>query len=124
MEPAELVFRDENRTLRIQARLAQTGNQRGASMLHLCSEVVHANPMLFMFNAPNQPGFHMNNVHVKLDIVFVDDSRRVTEIRRMVPGGGLTSPEHPSSYALGLLAGETENLGLVPGMQMDIGSPH
>jgi len=118
MQSAELVFRDGEHSLRLMVRLAETALQRGAGMQYLCLEAVRANPMLFVFEQPLRPVFHMENVLVELDIAFLDEGARVTEIVRMVPDGGLTTPRHNAAYALELLAGEAERLGLRPGMRM------
>ncbi|MEX0731290.1 MAG: DUF192 domain-containing protein [Aquisalimonadaceae bacterium] len=123
MRTAEMIFTTETEEIRFTGRLAQSPAQRAAGMQHLCREAIHDNPMLFVFDTSRRPGFHMNNVHEALDILFLDEDGHVNEIHRMVPGGDLTFPAHPARYALELLDGESARLGLAPGMRLRV-HPH
>ncbi|MCC5859589.1 MAG: DUF192 domain-containing protein [Ectothiorhodospiraceae bacterium] len=120
MDWGRVVFRspdgDTERSLRV--RLARDGNQRAAGMQRLCAEAVAANPMLFVFPRPQRPSFHMRNVHVPLDILFIREDGTVSEIHRMDPGDGLTTPSSRVRYALELPVGEAEALGLTVGDRM------
>lgn len=104
--------------LELIVRVAETSRQRAAGMQHLCEPSVRDNPMLFRFQQPVQHAFHMQNVQVPLDIFFLDESGMILSRQRMVPGEGLYRPDHSFRYALELLAGEAERLGLEEGMQL------
>lgn len=123
MRTADFIFLDGEGPITVTGRLAETPQQRAGGMQYLCEAVMRDNPMLFVFPAPTQPAFHMNNVHAPLDILFLDDRGRINEVHRMVPGGGLTVPEEPARYALEFYAGEYERLGLKVGMRLRV-RPH
>ncbi len=120
MDWGRVVFRSpdggEERSLRV--RLARDGDQRAAGMQQLCAEAVAANPMLFVFPRPQRPSFHMQNVHVALDILFIREDGTVSEIHRMDPGDRLTTPSSRVRYALELPVGEAKELGLTVGHRM------
>lgn len=123
MESVELVFTGsspEEAEVRLTAKLAESPKQRAAGMQHLCPEAIRGNPILFVFEETIEPGFHMNNVHVPLDILFLNETGRVLEIHSMVPNGGLTYPSQPVRYALELYSGESARLGMAPGMRLQI----
>ena len=102
----------------IAVRVASSRSQRQAGMQHLCPESIRLNPMLFVFDSPGRVGFHMDNVHAPLDIVFMDADGYVREIRRMTPGETVVRPLQPIAYALELLSGEVDRLGIETGMHM------
>lgn len=120
MERRTVQFLDaDGGAVELTVRLADDGRQRAAGMQHLCEGVVRDNPMLFRFQQPVQHAFHMQNVHVPLDILFLDDDGVIRSRQRMTPGRALYRPDHPFRYALELLAGEARRLGLERGMQLD-----
>ncbi|MCC5811929.1 MAG: DUF192 domain-containing protein [Ectothiorhodospiraceae bacterium] len=114
MARAELRIRDSEGRGRwtTSVRLAETTEQRAAGMQHLCPEVVRRNPILFVFPRAVRPQFHMSNVHVPLDILFLDQDRRVVEIAHMPLGPQLVGPSEPIRYALEMAEGEAEARGL------------
>lgn len=99
-------------------RLAASASQRSAGMQHLCPQAVAANPMLFLFERPLVPSFHMRNVHAELDIAFITPGWTVLEVHRMVPGPDLTTPSGPVRAAIEVAAGDAEQLGLIPGVRV------
>lgn len=103
----------------LRVRVAREFYQRAAGMQHLCADSVRDNPILFVFPAEGRPGFHMQNVHVELDLLFIDRDGRVVEHRRLGPGEGPVSPERPVTRVLELLAGEAERLGLSEGSRLE-----
>lgn len=121
MQQRDVTFRGPGDVeIDLRLRVAETAEQRAAGMQSLCERTVRDNPMLFVFNRPVQLAFHMQNVHVALDILFLDDDGVVRSMLRMTPGSDLYKPDHRFRYALELLAGEAERLGLRPGMQLDL----
>lgn len=121
MEQRTAQFRDgDGGVVQLAVRLAESSRQRGAGMQHLCEIAVRANPMLFRFGQPVQHAFHMQNVHVPLDILFLDADGVIRSQQTMMPGDSLYWADHPFLYALELLAGEAERLGLRQGMQLHL----
>jgi len=103
---------------KLSVRLAATPAQRSAGMQHLCPETVAGNPMLFLFDQPQFVGFHMNNVHVSLDIAFVGSDWRVSEVLRMERGGDGAWGSARMIAALELTAGDAARFGIVPGTSL------
>ncbi len=101
------------------ARVARTSAQRAAGMQHLCPQVVAENPMVFVFPRPSRPRFHMSNVFVALDILFLDEDRRIVEIAHMPVGPQLVGPSVPIHYALELVEGEAAARELRVGDRVD-----
>ncbi|MCK8515803.1 DUF192 domain-containing protein [Methylonatrum kenyense] len=119
MERRPVQFSSRNgEDVRFTVRIAANRRQRAAGMQHLCEQAVRDNPMLFRFPRPVQHAFHMQNVHVPLDILFIDRHGVIRSRQRMIPGEALYRPDHPFHYALEMLAGEAERLGLAEGMQL------
>ena len=102
----------------LDVRAARDAAQRAAGMQQLCAETVRENPMLFLFPQPQRPSFHMQNVHVPLDILFIREDGEIAEIHRMEPGPALISPDVRVQYALELAAGQAEALGLAVGQRV------
>jgi uncharacterized protein len=99
-------------------RLAATPAQRAAGMQHLCPETVAGNPMLFLFDQPQFVGFHMNNVHVSLDIAFIGPDWRVSEVVRMEQGGDGAWGSTRMVAALELTAGDAARRGIASGTRL------
>ncbi len=120
MQQRDVTFRGaDDVEIDLRLRIAETAEQRAAGMQFLCERSVRDNAMLFVFTRSVQHAFHMQNVHVALDILFLDEKGVVRSMLRMTPGSDLYKPDHRFRYALELLAGEAERLGLRPGMQLD-----
>lgn len=103
----------------VDVRVAATEEHRAAGMQHLCIDTVAENPILFLFDAPVRPAFHMRNVHVALDIVFIDEGRRVIDVARMQPGQrSLTRPPGLVIAALEMEAGAAASYGIEPGVHI------
>ncbi|SEO52280.1 DUF192 domain-containing protein [Aquisalimonas asiatica] len=119
MPTQTLVFGSEQEHT-IDARLAATESHRAAGMQHLCPDVIAGTPILFLFDEPVTPAFHMNNVHAALDIVFVDSDHRVIDVSRMEPGQrSLTRPPGPVIAALEMKAGAAAAYGIEPGVRVE-----
>ncbi|MDN3518535.1 DUF192 domain-containing protein [Aquisalimonas lutea] len=110
----------------LRVRVAATGADRAAGMQHLCAEAVDATAILFVFERPRRPHFHMNNVHAPLDIAFIAPDGRIVEVHRMTPDQEtLTSPGEPVAAALEVAAGRGAAYGLAAGavVEMPAGLP-
>lgn len=100
----------------LRVRVAATGADRAAGMQHLCAEAVEDTAILFVFERPRRPRFHMNNVHAPLDIAFIAPDGRIVEVHRMEPGQEtLTAPQQPVAGALEVAAGRGAAHDLEPG---------
>ena len=101
-------------------RIAATAEHRAAGMQYLCPDAIADNPILFVFDSPARPGFHMRNVHGGLDIIFIGTNRTITAIEQMVPEQPhLTRPGEPVVAALEMAAGEAEALDLAKGQNIE-----
>lgn len=106
----------------IDVRIAATDSHRAAGMQHLCKETIADNPILFLFDGPLRPSFHMNNVLAPLDIVFIDAGNRVVDVARMEPNqSALTRPAQPVVAALELAAGQSAAYRLEHGVRVEWG---
>ncbi len=76
---------DAGESLTFRARIADSGRERAAGFQHLCASVIERTPIVFLFEGPTRPAFHMRNVHAPLDIAFVGTEGRIAEIQRMQP---------------------------------------
>jgi uncharacterized membrane protein (UPF0127 family) len=77
--------------------------------------------MLFIFTPPEVQHFWMRNTYVPLDIIFIDDQKRIINICTMPP---LTDEkcksDRPAIYVLELEAGSAARYTLQPGQQVSI----
>jgi len=100
-------------TLRV--RVADDSAERAQGMQHLPSRVVRDEPIWFVFPTPRRTGWHMRNVRIALDIVYVDASGRVISIERMQPEGTGYGIDVPIAAALEVAAGQAKKLDIQPG---------
>lgn len=119
--PIELVTGD--RTLTVNARIADESLEMRAGFQHICPENYDRLFILFVYGQEVRGMFHMRNVKDALDIGFFDGKGRLIDVQQMQPypggaqSGPLTSPSGPFRFALearsgyfaehGLRAGET-----------------
>jgi uncharacterized membrane protein (UPF0127 family) len=102
----------------LRVRVADTPRTRAQGMQYLTPEQIRAHPIWFVFETPQYTGWHMNNVQLALDIVFVDRDGRVIGVQRMQPGQSGYGIDAPISAALELAAGQAERYGLAPGARI------
>ncbi len=81
----------DGRKVYAQAWIADEPEERYAGFQYLCPETVRRRPMWFEFGRPTRVGFHMRNVHEPLEVAFIGENGRITEILRM----DLRSPDAP-----------------------------
>jgi len=90
-------------------KVADDGRERSQGFQRICQEGIVAEPILFVFPRPFQPGFHMNNVVEPLDIAFIDSNGVIVDILRMdtyVLGSTKRPLYRPSKPALAALEAE------------------
>jgi len=98
--------RDDGRSYIMTAKLADNNATRAAGFQRVCESTIEAMPILFVFNQPSVPSFHMNNVVAPIDIAFIDSEGDLESIQAMNPYSTiqirkpLYSPKRPVLYAL------------------------
>ena len=105
----------------LDVRIAARPRHRRAGMQHLCPATVATTAILFLFDGPGRPGFHMRRVHAPLDIAFIGADGRVVSVHRMVVGmRGRVAPDDDVVAALEVAAGRDEALGLEEGVRLEL----
>lgn len=80
--------------------------------------------MLFIFDRPDIYPFWMRNTPLSLDIIYIDQDRRVVNVCTMPPETDRhCSPTRPALYVLELEAGSAKRYGIAPGMTVDFDLP-
>lgn len=67
--------------------------------------------MLFVFDEPGTPGFHMKDMHFSIDIIWLDRNRNVVDVTRSIAPDTYPktfSSRKPMQYALEVPAGFSE----------------
>lgn len=95
----------EPRTLpffEIETRLASNPQTRSAGFQFVCKEVIAAKPILFVFQRPTRPSFHMRNVVAPIDIAFIRSDGSIDSIHKMKPYtlGSKRNPVYSSKRAI------------------------
>ena len=68
-----------------QAKLADNDLTRSAGFQRVCRETIENTLILFLFDRPMRPSFHMHNVLAPIDIAFIKKSHEVESIQSMLP---------------------------------------
>ena len=86
--------------------------------------------MLFVFTEESILAFWMRDTLIPLDILFLDQDRRIVDILTMTPQPGVPTDELtvyrsalPAMYAVEVNSGTAAELGLAPGMVVDFRIP-
>ena len=72
MESRQIEVRSAGRILTLEARIADSNNERAAGYQWICGDDAKDSAVLFIFPAMIESAFHMRNVIVPLDIHFFD----------------------------------------------------
>lgn len=104
---------------RLAVRVAANGRARAQGMQHLPASVIRETPIWFEFEREQRTGWHMNNVVLALDIIYVDGDGRVIGRERMEPGGSGYGLDRPIAAALEVAAGQAERYGLERGATVE-----
>ena len=102
----------------LSVRIADEPAERAQGMQHLPARVVRDHPIWFVFERPQRTGWHMRNVRIALDIIYVDEAGTVISIERMEPEGSGYGINAPIAAALEVAAGQAERLGITPGSRI------
>lgn len=86
----------------IESRLANNPQTRAAGFQFVCKEVIAAKPILFVFQRPTRPSFHMRNVVAPIDIAFIRSDGSIDSIHQMKPYtlGSKRNPVYSSKRAI------------------------
>jgi uncharacterized membrane protein (UPF0127 family) len=77
--------------------------------------------MIFVFDNADKYGFWMKNTLIPLDILFLDESAKVVDIRTMQPHDeNSTIPVAPALFTIELNAGTAKNIGIATGDQIPL----
>lgn len=107
----------------LMVRVAATPETRGQGMQYLTPDVIREHPIWFVFDPPRFSGWHMHNVALPLDILFVDESGQVIGRQRMEPEQTGYGIDEPIAAALELAAGQADRYGLAPGARITLERP-
>ena len=102
----------------LSVRIADEPAERAQGMQHLPASIVRDHPIWFVFERPQRTGWHMRNVRIALDIIYVDEAGTVIGIERMEPEGSGYGINAPIAAALEVAAGQAERLGITPGARI------
>lgn len=106
------------RRVDLEVRVADSGRERSAGFQHVCPESAAEMSILFLFANRGVPRFHMQNVHMPLDIAFIDHAGVIRSVQTMHPyvigavERKLWSPPVPVSAALEVRAGLLGEIGV------------
>jgi uncharacterized protein len=80
--------------------------------------------MLFIFDQSDIQSFWMRNTYVPLDIIFINDQKRIINICTMPPlTDDKCTSDHPAPYVLELEAGSAKRYNLQPGRTVTMNTP-
>jgi uncharacterized membrane protein (UPF0127 family) len=77
--------------------------------------------MLFVFTTPGNYGFWMKNMRYNLDIIWLNNNKKVSYIAQNLSPKSYPSiyfPNLPSKYVIELNAGTVKRLNITPGEQI------
>ena len=83
MPVGEVTIHDGEKTLTRKSRIAANAQFRAQGFQNICDETIHAMPILFVFDNPVMPSFHMRNVKADLDIAFIDADGKAESLQTM-----------------------------------------
>ncbi len=112
---------EEEKSLLIAAWMAKSPEQRARGFQGVCPGLVIERSLLFSFPVPVRAKFHMTEVGVPLDIVFIDVSKQVIDIQHMTRQE-LNQPiryyraNKEIHFALETMAGRLDQLKRNPGL--------
>lgn len=115
------IQRPDGSSATLPVRIAQTASQRAQGMQHLPAAIIREHPIWFAFNQPQVVSWHMRNVALPLDILYIDVSGRIIGREVMQPNGTGYGINAPITAALELAAGQAADYGLEVGVRLRLG---
>lgn len=112
----------EGQRIELTVRVADNRSTLSAGFQHICPRVAETTSILFVLESVRVPSFHMQNVHMPLDIAFLDENGVIRDIQTMQPYVlGMKDPFRtwrppvPVRFALEVQAGFYERFGVTAG---------
>lgn len=106
---------NKNAFFDVGVRLADTAQTRAAGFQYVCDSVIKETPILFLFQRPIRPSFHMRNVVAPIDIAFIREDGSIDSFYAMKPyvlgskRKPVYSPRRPVIAALEVAPGFFQN---------------
>ena len=114
------ILRPDGEVDQLTVRIAQTPTQRAQGMQFLPAAVIREHPIWFVFETPQVQSWHMRNVQLALDILYVDANGLIIGREMMEPQGSGYGIGQPIAAALELAAGQAEQYGLRAGVRLQL----
>jgi len=107
--------------------IASTPHQRSLGLMFRPS-LPNDRGMLFLFPSPDRYGIWMKNMQIPLDILWLDDQKRIIHIEMNVPPCPhepclIYHPDAPALYVIELPAGAATHANLRTGLSLDWTAP-
>jgi uncharacterized protein len=104
--------------------VASTPTQRGLGLMFRPS-LADDHGMLFLFSEPGPYGIWMKNMLIPLDILWLDDHRRIVHVETNAPPCShepclIYQPGAPALYVIELAVGTATQTGLQPGLTLQM----
>ncbi len=114
----------------IQAEIADTPRKRAQGLMYR-DHLEKDHGMLFFFSEPQAWTFWMKNTKIALDLIWLDDKKRVTHIERNVPICTKSDDSCPqyrpnnadAVYVLEITAGTIDGYKIEKGTKLQFGQP-
>lgn len=106
----------------IPVRIVETEKERTQGLSGTAS-LPEGKGMLFIFDSPASYGFWMKDMRYSIDIIWIDESRRVVGIAESVSQFSYPEtffPPVPVQYVLEMNSGDARRYGFVPGVTIAI----
>lgn len=99
--------------------IAQTEKDRQAGLMSR-KNLAPESGMLFLYENPGYIRFYMKNTFIALDIAFIDENFRITQIESMAPlSEVIVSPRQKAKYALEVNRGFFKKAGVKTGDKIE-----
>ena len=113
----------------IQAEIADTPQKRATGLMYR-DHLKKDHGMLFSFDQPQEWTFWMKNTKISLDLIWMDEKKRVIHIERNVPICTRTDdscpqyrPNDGALFVLELAAGTVDGLKIEKGTKLQFANP-
>ena len=77
------LINDHGESVLLRVKVADDSREQAAGFQYICAKTIQTTAILFVFEQPKPPTFHMNNVHANLDIAFIDSEGKVGDVQLM-----------------------------------------
>lgn len=119
------IINQQGQNILINAEIADTEAKRAQGLMHR-ENLPSSQGMLFVFTNTDQHSFWMKNTFIPLDIVFINEDKRIVDILEALPCENDVCPVYKPKtgvrYALELNKGFTEEHGIKIGDEFIFGN--